>query len=250
MTSQSPQGPVSRPTQFVDGLNSAIRDNPVAAGLVGLGVLWMFFGNAKVSSVASSLAGSANHALSATSRGVANTVRSAGETAENYASEVAHKVSETAQQVSEAVEKRAEWADFSVKRGGQDAAGQGRQPIKAVQQNLSHTLERQPLMLGLVGLGIGAGIAFMFSATDLERNLMGETGARAKEKINDIVSETAERAAQVVDDVKKEAIAQGLTAASVEASATAVVEKIGAVAAAGKESIFKGDHKRNFAANS
>jgi hypothetical protein len=250
MTSQSAQGPVSGPTQFVDGLNSAIRENPVAAGLVGLGVLWMFFGNAKVSSVASSLAGSADDALSATSRGAANRVRSAGETAENYASEVAHKMSETAQQVSEAIEKRAHLSNGSAKMSGQDVAAEGRQRGKAVQQNLSLTIERQPLMLGVVGLGIGAAIASMFSATDLERNLMGETGARAKEKIKDIVSETAERAGQVVDDVKKEAIAQGLTAASVEASATAVVEKIGAVAAAGKDSIFKVDPKPNFAPNS
>jgi chorismate mutase len=79
----------------------------------------------------------------------------------------------------------------------------------------------------------------MFSATDLERNLMGETAAPVKERIKDILSETKERAEQVVEDVKNEAVAQGLTSDSAEASLKSVVEKIGTIAAAGKESLLK-----------
>jgi len=242
MTMQSSQDASSGRPQFVDGLNSAIRENPVAAGLVGLGVLWMFFGTAKVNTFANRISRAANDALSATSRGVADTVRSAGETAENYASEVVHKVSETAQHVSEAVEKRVQAVGRGTTRGGEDvesAPNRGSQAGKAVQQNLSNTIERQPLMLGAIGLGIGAAIASMFSATDLERNLMGETAAPVKERIKDILSETAERAEQVVEDVKNEAVAQGLTSYSAEASVKSVVEKIETVAAAGKESLLK-----------
>lgn len=242
MTMQSSQGPVSGRPQFVDGLNSAIRENPVAAGLVGLGVLWMFCGSAKVNTLAAGIAGAANDAVSATSKGLARTIRSAGQTAENYAAGVVHKVSETAQQVSEAVEKRADVAVGSKEDSGQDAestSNKGRQASNAVQQNLSATIERQPLMLGVIGLGIGAGIASMFSATDLERNLMGETGAAARETIKDIVSETSELAEQVVEDLQKEAVAQGLSSVSAEAKMKSTIESLGTVAAAAKQSVLK-----------
>jgi hypothetical protein len=205
----------------------------------------MFFGTAKVNTLANRISDAASDALSATSRGVAHTVRSAGGTAENFASEAVNKVSEAAQHVSETVEERVR---SSTKRGEQDvesAPNTGSQAGKALQQNLSSTIERQPLMLGAIGLGIGAAIASMFSATDLERNLMGETAAPMKEKIKDILSETAERAGQVVEDVKNEAVAQGLTSDCAEASVKSVVEKIGTIAAVGKESLLKPSHGPN-----
>jgi len=44
---------------FANDLNDAIRENPVAAGLIVLGVIWMVLGGAKVSTLGSKLLGAA-----------------------------------------------------------------------------------------------------------------------------------------------------------------------------------------------
>ena len=38
---------INRPDPCLDRVNAAIRDNPLAAGLIGAGVAWMLFGGTK-----------------------------------------------------------------------------------------------------------------------------------------------------------------------------------------------------------
>ncbi|MGI8527685.1 MAG: hypothetical protein ACR2K5_16235, partial [Pseudolabrys sp.] len=38
-------------TSLVDGVNAAIRENPLAAVLVGGGIAWMLFGSARLASI-------------------------------------------------------------------------------------------------------------------------------------------------------------------------------------------------------
>src|SRR5436190_9941422 len=209
MTIQNVQTKSVAPENFVEGLSSAIRENPVAAGLVGLGVLWMFFGSAKIGSAATAISGAAEDVLTSASHGVVDTVWSASEAAASRGAEAVDKGSETARQVKEAAQEHAEAVRGKISTLGHDAknaANQfGLEAGRAVQQNLTHTMEQQPLMLGVIGLGIGAGVASMFAATDVERNLMGEAGPTVKEKIRVIASQTAESAEKVFEEVKNEA---------------------------------------------
>src|SRR6476659_7292886 len=59
----------------VDRLNAAIRDNPLAAGLIGAGVAWMLFGGAKgfnaVAGAAKGAAGQAGSAVAAAGNAMA-----------------------------------------------------------------------------------------------------------------------------------------------------------------------------------
>ncbi len=70
-----------RETSFIDELNMAIRDNPVAAGLIGAGALWMFFGGAKIPALATkvgSVGASAGSAASAIAGRAANSASDMG----------------------------------------------------------------------------------------------------------------------------------------------------------------------------
>jgi hypothetical protein len=53
-----------------------------------------------------------------------------------------------------------------------------------VQSTFSDLLERQPLVLGAIGLAVGAAIAGAFSASDLENDSMGELSDNVKEDLN------------------------------------------------------------------
>jgi hypothetical protein len=261
MTMQSTKQNAGGIVGFVDDLNGAIRENPVAAGLIGMGVLWMFFGSARISAAGQTLPGAA--------RGVTNAVGAAAEAGSVVGDAIAGtawRASNAARQVGEAISSGAEGAATAVrdtasagydtlKSKGRAAAGAmartgretgrsatefGREFGTSMQQNLTQTLERQPLLLGMIGLGIGAGIA-AFPSTQMERDVMGEAGVAVQDKIREIATETTEfasrRAKEVLDEVKKEAGSQGLTPAAASESLKGAADKVKTVAGASRDSI-------------
>lgn len=244
---------------FVDDLNDAVRENPVAAGLIGAGVLWMFFGGGRVSgaakSAANSVAGAVGAAAQATGSAVGDAVagtgarvgaaaRQAGDAISTGATQAATAVRDTVTAGYDALASAGAQAAGQVSRTAQDAGQASRHAgwdLGPLQANLTQTLERQPLMLGAIGLAIGAAIASAFPSTDMERDLMGAAGATVKDRIKEIATETTEfasdRAKQVLRDVKQEAAAQGLTSAAAMEGVKGVAEKVKTVAGASREAV-------------
>ena len=246
---------------FVDDLNAAVRDNPVAAGLIGIGVLWMIFGGAKVSAVGNRIPGAAR----AVAGGVGTAAEATGSAVGGALAATGSRASDAARRIGDAISSGTEGAASLVRNtvsAGYDALASSTdkasdfvQTAKGVassatrpglevgttlQQNLSEALERQPLLLGALGLAIGAGIASAFPATKIEKDLMGEAGAKVKEKVQEIATETKEfastRAQQVVGEVKKAAEAQGLTPSAAKEGLKGVGEKLKTVAGASRDS--------------
>ena len=126
---------------------------------------------------------------------------------------------------------------MDTKDTGRSPAESGRHIGTSMQQNLTKTLEAQPLLLGVIGVAIGAGIASVFSSTKTEQDMMCEAGAVVKDKIREIASETSERAKDVLIEVKKEAAVQGLTSASAGESLRGVAQKVKTAATSSQERI-------------
>ena len=229
----------------VDRLNAAIRDNPLAAGLIGAGVAWMLFGGAKGFGV---MAGVAKGAAVKTGSAVAaagNTMARAGSAVaggvKNAASDVAGSVASIVPDLpvpdtDNAFEAVAE-ARSSIGHGISSAAATGREYGAAIQSKLSASLEQQPLLLGAIGIAIGATIASTFSTTKVEGELMGEQGTAVREQLQSLGDTVKDRARQVVAEVKSEAEKQGLTADAAKGAAVKIGEKAKAVAGAGRESV-------------
>ena len=248
---------------FGDALNGAIRENPVAAGLIGMGALWMFFGGAKVPGFGSKLTGAA--------RSAAGAVAQAGSSAAGGLSSAGSQVTEAARTVGGAISSGVQGAGSyvrdamasgygtvnsevatdsagqpinDVERVAQAAAHSGMEFAASLQKNLSETLDRQPLLLGAIGLAIGAGIASAFPSTQIENDFMGEAGTAAREKIHEFASDTAVGAAtrgqQIVDDVKRAAEAHGLTPSATLDAMKGVGEKVKSVAGSATRSIKSG----------
>jgi hypothetical protein len=189
---------------FIDGLTAAARDNPLAAALIGGGALWLLFGSDKLKNAAGSVTSAAapladlgaraqrsaasswddtygsmrtraSNMQDEASRGINETVRNAGTAASDAMSGAAETISE---RLDEGIAGAREMFD----RVGQ--ALPRKETLRQAQSSLSDLLERQPLVLGAVGLAIGATVAGALAKSSLEDEWVGELSDSLKADLN------------------------------------------------------------------
>jgi hypothetical protein len=238
---------LDRAAPVVDRLNAAIRDNPLAAGLIGAGLAWMLMGGAKgfgvMAGAAKDAVGMAGSAAATAGGAVAGGVtKAASATAaglKSAASDMAGSVASLVPDIPDTDRAFEAGADAGATVGNRinSAAAAGREYGAAIQSRLSESLEKQPLLLGAIGLAIGAGIASTFATTAVESELMGEQGLAVREKLQGLADDVTDRAKQIASDLKDEADRQGLTPDAAKSAAVGIGEKVKAVAGAGRESL-------------
>jgi hypothetical protein len=212
-------------TSFLDNLREAVRENPLAAALIGGGALWLLMGNERLKSAASSVSAAtapladigARNLRSAAPKftnspptapdmddGSSQHVR---ETLRDVTSAASDAVSDTAAAIKDRFEEGSTKARENIGKLG-DALPR-KETFALVQSSLSNLLERQPLLLGAMGLAIGAAVAGAFQTSDLENDLMGKLSGRVKEDLNargDAVSQSVREAS---DTLKAEIVDMG-----------------------------------------
>ena len=243
---------------FVTGLSTAVQENPVAAALISMGVLWLFLGGSRTSLLASGsrsifggigwgaekAAGAARSAGSA----VASAASAATDTLSNIGSGAGDAARGAASALGETVAQAASKAGDAVS-SVYDAARPEAHPVEArpsravrsaytpqqaggewgqsARDNLSQMFERQPLLLGAVGLAVGAGIAAALPKTAAESGWMGEASDAFKEQVQTFASDTAERTKQMAKEAVGEAASQ---VGSVGAAVRGLTDKLASVA--------------------
>ena len=239
----------NRAVPVIDGLNAAIRENPLAAGLIGAGVAWMLLGGSKGFGVMAGAAKGAVDKAGSTAIKASNLVASgmvkAGSNAaagiKDAASEVTDAVASIVPDLSipdtEGAYQAVADAKSAVGERINSAAEAGREYGAAIQSKVSESLERQPLLLGAIGLAIGASIASTFASTAVEREWMGEKSTAARAQLENLADDVKDRVWQAVSDVKEEADRQGLTTDAAAAAASGITDKVKNVAGAARVSI-------------
>jgi len=246
---------------FFDDLGRAVQANPLPAALIGMGALWMLMGGGRTTAAAALLSGGASR--------VADTLAPAASAVGSGASRVAGGVSQLASRAADGVSELASSAADGVSglaSSARDMAGQAFQTAGdtaadgakrvsstvsdagsragaqagslgngatafagSVRSNLAETFERQPLLVGVVGLAIGAAVASAFSRTRFEEEMIGEQAGALKEKAETFFSDAAEnlgnRATRAVDAMRQEADTQGLNPSALKESVTAAGKK-------------------------
>jgi hypothetical protein len=239
---------------FFDDLGQAVQANPVPAALIGMGALWMLMGGGRTTAAAALLSGGASRLAdtlapaasavgSGASRlagGVSDLASSAKESVSELASSATSMAGQAFQTASDTAADTAKRLSSTVadagSRVGEEAGSFGSSMTSgmtglagSVQGNLAETFQRQPLLLGAIGLAIGAALAGAFPKTRFEEELIGEQAGAAKETVETFVSEQAENlgsmANRAVDAVKLEAEAQGLTASALKEGVAAIGKK-------------------------
>jgi hypothetical protein len=232
---------INRASPMVDRVNDAIRDNPLAAGLIGAGLAWMLFGTKGFAT----LGGLATHAASGTASAAATAaeaasdgVRSAGKAAASMARSAASVVADKAASIvpdidppdGSGIANSAADASAAVGERLQSVAATGKEYGSVLKSRLSDGLERQPLLLGAIGLAIGAGIASTFASTKIESEWIGERGAQARDAMQEVLTDVKDRAQEVLSEVQDEASRQGLTVEGAKEAASSVAGKLRNVA--------------------
>jgi hypothetical protein len=206
---QSPVDRVYRPeqrTDFVRDVGNAICANPVASALIGMGALWLLMGGSN-----SSGGGSVASTLSAIGSGVGKGATAAaskiGDAVSSAASHAAGSISSTYERVGSATGSAADVvsrAGSSLQETTSAAREAGGGTARTIRHELSALFERQPLVLGAVGLAIGAGIAAAFSTTEIESRAVGEISDELKARAGEQVSGQIDKAGTVADQALKE----------------------------------------------
>ena len=185
-------------SDFLDNLKEAVGENPLSAALIGGGALWLLFGNERLKSAAASVS-------AATARPLADIRTNLRSSAPEFAnspptapemdhgslhdghtlSEITSAASEASSGAANAIKDRlgegATYARESFSKATE--ALSPKETIANVQSSISSLIERQPLVLGAVGLAVGVAVASAFTASDLENEWIGEVSDRVKEDL-------------------------------------------------------------------
>jgi len=205
-----------RQGDFTTALQDAVRENPISAALIGMGVLWMFMGGSNTSLFGG--AGRKSIFRTAMQGAVRDAAENASSTATGMASQVADVFQKASAGATDAVSslysaatdgasRSAEAISDATKATAATLQDTGAKYGSTVQQNLSDLFERQPLLLGAVGLAIGAGIASSIPITEAEKNVMGQTSGLIRDTVLEKVAHVKDMADVALNEVKS----QGLT---------------------------------------
>ena len=209
---------------FVDGLTAAVRENPLAAALIGGGALWLLIGNDKLKNAASSLTAAAapladagmrgqraaaskfedgyNSVRDRTSRMQDEASRGFGETVRNARSAASDVMSDVADTMSDRFDEGVTGAREVWERLG--GAVPKRETLAQAQSSLSDLLERQPLVLGAVGLAIGATVAGALAKSSLEDGWVGDLSDSLKADLSTRAGAVSQSVREASDTLKAE----------------------------------------------
>lgn len=240
----------------LDNLRRQARENPMALAMIGSGAAWLMLGGGAAApeasrsrgvepSAASTFAGSRSATPDAArpqgggfpSHMPDSAEAPAGGVAEQ-AGAFAHRAEESAGAASERLRDMAGNARERLHGYGQDASEAGRRTAESVRdyadsgrRSLIDALDREPLVLGAIGLAVGAALGAMLPGTRFE----DETFGKARDTLVRDAGHAVDRAAETAQHFASEAIAAAKTASENEGltiEGKPVVERLGDVAKA------------------
>ena len=182
-----------------------------------------------------------------TSAWIADVKSEVFEGAQNLTAKASGTLSNAAETVrtmsSDAVSAASEMVSSGHRAGVEATARAGeqmRQTGQRAHETFAETVQRHPMVVGAVGLAIGAIIAAALPVTRQEEQLLGEAGSELKKKAQGVASEGFEAVKgatqEVYEDIAAHAREQGLSADGMREAAANVGQKVKEVIAKAKDS--------------
>ncbi|MCP9629711.1 hypothetical protein NML43_21690 [Rhodopseudomonas palustris] len=217
-----------------------MRRNPVSTALIGMGVLWLFAGSNgarasklarsagldRVPDVASDLVESGRARMHDVQDRISDSLTDVGAKAASVASVVRENSSAALERASDL---------------GRQIPETGAELFGVAKSRMTDLFEEQPLLLGAIGLAIGAGIAASLPSTSVEADLFGETSDELKAQARGLVDHASERVTAATRDAvtaaAEEARRQGLTPDGVMKAVGEVGDKARRVADAAEDNL-------------
>ncbi|MDA9415521.1 hypothetical protein XI04_20455 [Bradyrhizobium sp. CCBAU 11430] len=226
----------SAKSSFIDSLVTAARENPLAAALIGGGALWLLAGDQRLKSAArsateavASAADAGTSGLRSAASAVKQTVApptapemddqgsmGAGDTFQGATAAASDAMAGAADSVRDRFDEGVAFAREQFNKLG--SSFPDRPTVNSAKSSLTDVLERQPLVLGVVGIAIGAAVAGSFRASDIENKYVGDVSDDVKADLNrragavsqalreasdTVVAEISDTGAELVDRLKQ-----------------------------------------------
>jgi hypothetical protein len=209
---------------FIDGLTAAARENPIAAALIGGGALWLLIGSDKLKNAAGSITSATAPIADLGARAQTSAFSSWEDSygsmrnrASRMQDEASHTVNETVSKartaasdaMSGAAETMSERFDEGMAGAREmfDRVGRAlprKETLRQAQSSLSDLLERQPLVLGAVGLAIGATVAGALAKSSLEDEWVGDLSDGLKADLKERAGAVSQSVREASDTLKAE----------------------------------------------
>ena len=209
---------------FIDGLTAAARENPIAAALIGGGALWLLIGSDKLKNAAGSITSATAPIADLGARAQTSAFSSWEDSygsmrnrASRMQDEASHTVNETVSKartaasdaMSGAAETMSERFDEGMAGAREMFDRMGRalprkETLRQAQSSLSDLLERQPLVLGAVGLAIGATVAGALAKSSLEDEWVGDLSDGLKADLKERAGAVSQSVREASDTLKAE----------------------------------------------
>lgn len=216
---------VSRVEETRHGIMDTVRDNPIPATLVGIGLGWLFWNGRKQESYDRYPAYPKNTyrgdryaryttdeeygAYGYAERGVAErTSRRVSEAGENVANRAEELTDRAQEAVSDAVDRTQEVIGDTAERArsaARNLAAETRYRTHRLEDRFQDTLYETPLALGAAAVALGLVAGLSAPATRKESELMGGARDQLVRKARDVASETTEKVQRVAERVIDEA---------------------------------------------
>jgi len=206
---------------FLNRLVASAQENPFAATLIAGGVVWGLMGNRPFVRAAQAARDAAAPAIDNTSGRFSaeplsrlNDGPASGAAGPGLRERAASAVSENVTRWKDAATDAAQSAKDAAQDGWsgvRDRVADLPDPRPAMAASydeartmLGDVLERQPLVLGVMGIGIGAAIASAFKATATEREVMGSASDAVRADLSSRADAVGNKLRQGADTLKAE----------------------------------------------
>jgi ElaB/YqjD/DUF883 family membrane-anchored ribosome-binding protein len=220
-------------------LTDTVRDNPIPAALVAIGLGWMMINSRSTASRSrywderstmdrqspsyglggydSMRTGSMGVGAEGYEEGKLDQARERVADVADAARERVHDLTDTAKERANELAYRARDAADTVRTRAQELAHNAADTTRRTAVRVEDMYQENPLALGAVTLAIGVAAGFAVPRTDREVQFFGDAREQVVDRVREVADETKEKvqhvASRVVDEAKTAARDEGLTGA-------------------------------------
>ncbi len=211
--------------EFVRNLGTSVRDNPLPLLLIGAGIGWlMMSGGSRTGGTTTPMAAPPGRSIgtgstrvrvyadgaefgdsitgraSATVDAARDNIAGAADQAIEKAGQAYHSVADAAGSVADSLRGAAAAVTDRVTGGGQDMQTRVGDLGDQARQGVTWLMREQPLVLGAIGVALGAAVGALLPGTEAEDRLMGQT----RDAVADQVQATAQQGYERLKDTAGE----------------------------------------------
>jgi hypothetical protein len=189
---------------FAANLGSSIKENPVPAMLAAVGIGWLMFGSKHPSRPTSAYGHYADY-----DPNDEGTVEGVGESIKSKMADAGEKVRGGAIAARDRLADSWTSSKDAVMGRMSQTAGMAQVQANRAREGFNTMLDEQPIILGALGLAVGAAIGAMLPSTEQENRLLGpardKTFSQIKERGAEVYQQVRDKAENAVEKVQQAA---------------------------------------------